>query len=199
MIECTDELVKSVTPMFHKVIKDTMSYFNNSDVEYDTDDLLQECVIYTMEACRKYNPNRNCKFTTFLYRLLYCRMGSHRNSINNKKFKYGVTVNFTSIMFKEAGDSEQESFDEFYRADTDSVENHLETLVHKKMEAEKIFSLVRKKHRKEIYQKFFIEGKNITEIVDDFDNKVSSIKIRKEVKFLTKIHNTLVEGSLCPN
>lgn len=198
MIECTSELIESVKPMYYKVIKDTMKYYDNSDVEYSMEDLIQECVIFTMEACRKYDETREAKFTSFLMMLLYSRLGSLRNSINNKRFKYGTTLNFTSLMFEDSEKQSKESFEEFYNID-DSVENHIESLVHGKIEAERIYKFLKKENRKEIYLKYFIEGKTIAEIVKDFNNTVTLVKVRNEIKLLKQIHNTLVEDSTCLN
>lgn len=68
-----EELVSSYKNMMYSII-------NRYSLRYEyiklpKDDLFQEACISLFEACRQYDPSKKTKFSTFAYRVIYCRLG----------------------------------------------------------------------------------------------------------------------------
>lgn len=194
-------LIDQFKPMICKVIKEEVHSYNTSDICYEWEDVYQECLMHLNEAVQKYDESRGMKFSTFVNLVLKSRVGNFRNKIKVKNFK---TTNFTDInggwcvMGMDDGNSsdagggfQSKSLRKAVHIDPTSVSD---MLLDAKMVCDKLTE-----SRLEIYQEYYIKGNSVQEICDNHKD-LKYYQIRRILKYLDPIHNTLVEGNnVCLN
>jgi RNA polymerase sigma factor (sigma-70 family) len=184
-------------PLIHKEIKRQVFGYNSSDVCYEWDDLKQECLENIWKAIPKYNPELGMKFDNFIIMVVQTRLGNFRNKISKNNFK---TRNFTdisggwAITGSEVSDEDSSSFSKTMNG---HVEYDQQDLMNNLLDAKKIFEQL-KDDRKKIYADYFILGKSVKEICEE-NPHLKYYQITRILKYLKKIHSTLVEGNTCLN
>lgn len=186
-------LIDQYKPMICKIIKEKVHSYNTSDICYDWEDVFQECLIHLNEAVTKFDDSRGMKFSNFVYLLLVSRVGNFRNKIKVKNFK---TTNFSDINggWRTLGmDDGNESYSAPSRhlrdavvIDTTEVNN---MMLDTQMVCEKLTEA-----RLQIYQEYYIKGYSVQEICDN-NPDLKYYQVRRILKYLEAIHQTLVEGT----
>lgn len=70
--EAFEQLINSYRRMIFSIIN--KKYIKYISVNLSKDDLYQEACISFYEACKRFDPKRNVKFSSFAYRLISCRL-----------------------------------------------------------------------------------------------------------------------------
>ena len=188
-------LIEQLKPMIYTIIKKEVSGYQTSDVCFEFEDLYQECLIHLMNAARLYDTSLGTKFSTFAHFHLSCRMGNFRNKIKKKNYK---TKSFTdikggwNIMGCEGTEDDGVGLSKVMRGhvSTDTQEFMAEIA-----DCKALYDKL-KGDRKIIYREMFLLGKSVKEICTEYEH-LEYYQIRKAVKHLEKIHETLVKGKVC--
>ena len=70
--EAFEQLINSYRRMIFSIIN--KKYIKYNSVNLSKDDLYQEACISFYEACKRFDPKRNVKFSSFAYRVISCRL-----------------------------------------------------------------------------------------------------------------------------
>ena len=189
-----DELVKQWSPKIHGFCQNFSGY-NTSDMYYDYDDLFQVGLMALYEATQTYDPKRGAKFGTHLHQLLFCRMGSVGNKFKEKNF---LTSNMSSIPggWGLAGTEIADEHDTtFSKSMSGAVNFNTADINNQILDAKIVYDRLQG-DRKRIYADFYIKGKTVKEICAE-NKHLKYYQVRRVLKYLEQIHNTLVEGNVC--
>ena len=190
-------LVKKMTPTINYLISQELKgiNFNSSNVCYELEDVFQDCLIHLDTARKKYDPSRGMKFNTFAIMLLKSRLGNFRGkvlrSLKNPVYSMSEINNGFAIVGLEDNSGEINSnMPSVYKKCVEDLrrsEEALNEIIDAKRIQEKLTN-----ERRIVFSEYYILGKTFKEINEDTDIKYHVI--RRNMKYLEPIYNTLIKG-----
>ena len=192
------ELIEEFRPLINKFISTRVHGYESPNVCYEKEDIFQECLIHLHRATQDWIPSRGMKFSSYVYMLLESRMANFRMKVTRRNqldvINFGDRANGESIMGTEERYSKHDGrsgFPKQFESLSDQLyesNDHLNQI----LEIQRVFDKL-KGDKKMLFVEHFILGKSLKEIAKCHP-ELKYHTIRRQIKFLQRVVNTLITG-----
>lgn len=191
--------LKKFDPLIIKIIREKrLSIAASSDMCLDNDDLMSMGREFLWHALHKYDPTRGMKEDSFIHMFLLSKFGNIKNKALRKN--EAGTISFSEAMSSAIMDSskhngESDVISSFHHLDNTVRElSNAEQAACERIDVQMVMDQL-KGFKKTLFIEYYVQGYTILEIAHRYPD-IPYHKIRRELRNLQKIYNTLCKGIL---